>query len=59
MPGELSVRQWQERYRAGAFDGKDAAVQREAGWWNWNCREDAVAGRLKRIAPVIMGSSPR
>lgn len=55
MPGELSVRQWQDRYRAGAFDGKSAAVQREAGWWNWNCREDAVAGRLKRIAPVIMG----
>ena len=52
---ELSVRQWQEQYRAGAFDSKDTAVQREAGWWSWHCREDAVAGRLKRIAPVVMG----
>ena len=55
MPDEMSVRQWQEQFRAGAFDSKDTAVQREAGWWNWHCREDAVAGRLKRIAPAIMG----
>lgn len=51
----MSVRQWQEQYRAGAFRGKEVAVQREAGWWNWHCRDDALAGRLARIAPVIMG----
>ena len=55
MPNEISIRQWQERYQAGAFDSKDTAVQRETGWWDWHCREDAVAGRLKRIAPAIMG----
>ena len=55
MPDRLSVRQWQEQFRTGAFDSRDTAVQREAGWWNWHCREDALAGRLKRIAPVIMG----
>lgn len=55
MPDELSVRQWQERYRTGAFNSRDTAVQREAGWWNWCCRDDALAGRLARIAPVIMG----
>lgn len=55
MRDEISVRQWQEQFRAGAFDSKDNAVQREAGWWHWCCREDAVAGRLKRIAPVVMG----
>lgn len=55
MPDRLSVRQWQEQFRTGAFDSRDTAVQREAGWWNWHYREDALAGRLKRIAPVIMG----
>lgn len=55
MPNELSVRQWQERYRAGAFNSRDTAAQRGAGWWNWCCRDDALAGRLARIAPVIMG----
>lgn len=55
IPDMLSVRQWQEQYRAGTFNSKEAAVQREAGWWHWCCREDAVAGRLKRIAPVVTG----
>ena len=55
MPDGLSVRQWQERFRAGAFDSRDTTVQREAGWWNWYCRDDALAGRLKQIAPVVMG----
>ena len=55
MPDELSVRQWQELYRAGAFDSKDTDVQREAGWWDWHCRCDALAGRLKKIAPVVTG----
>jgi len=52
---ELSVRQWQERYQAGAFDSKDMDVQRQAGWWDWSCHFDALAGRLKRIAPVVTG----
>ena len=42
MPDELSVRQWQERFRAGVFDSRETAVQREAGWWNWHCRDDAL-----------------
>lgn len=52
---ELSVRQWQEQYRTGAFASKDTAVQRAAGWWDWHCRYDALAGRLKKIAPVVTG----
>ena len=55
MLSGYSVRQWQKQYQAGAFDSKDAAVQREAGWWRWHCRDDVVANRLKRIAPVVMG----
>ncbi len=51
----ISVRQWQVLYRAGAFASKNRAVQIEAGWYDWFCRDDALAGRLKRIAPVVMG----
>lgn len=51
---EITVRQWQENYRTGAYRSKDVDIQRGAGWWNWNCRNDALAGRLRLIAPVIM-----
>jgi len=50
---ELSVRQWQERYQAGAFDSKDLDIQYQAGWWDWSCHCDDLAGRLKQIAPVV------
>lgn len=53
-PAEISIRQWQENYRAGIYRDKDVNIQQAAGWWRWNCRDDALAGRLKLIAPLVM-----
>lgn len=50
----MSVREWQEAYRAGEFDSKDVKVQIQAGWHDWWCRDDALAGHLKKIAPVVL-----
>lgn len=55
MRNEISVRQWQERFRAGAFSARDTATQCAAGWYDWFCQDEALAGRLKKIAPVVMG----
>lgn len=55
MREEISVRQWQEKFRAGAFDRKDIYTQCEAGWYDWFCRDEALANRLKKIAKVVMG----
>ena len=55
MPDELSVRQWQEKFRAGAFSTPDRYTQCEAGWYDWFCRDEALAGRLKKIGRVVMG----
>ena len=52
---EMSVRTWQERFRAGDFSSRDRAVQCEAGWYDWFCRDDALAGRLKKISGVVLG----
>ena len=55
MSKNISVRQWQTLYRMGAFNGKDRFVQIEAGWYDWFCRDEFLAGRLKKIAPVVLG----
>ncbi len=55
MPDELSVRQWQEQFRAGAFNRQDIYTQCRAGWYDWFCQDRALAGRLKKIGKVVMG----
>lgn len=55
MTDELSVCQWQEQFRAGAFNAGDIYTQCRAGWYDWFCQDEALAGRLKKIARVVMG----
>ena len=55
MRDEISVRQWQEKFRAGGFDSPDVATQCRAGWYDWFCQDRALAGRLKKIGKVVMG----
>ena len=52
---EMSVRQWQERFRTGDFSSRDRSVQCEAGWYDWFCRDEALAGRLKKLSGVVLG----
>lgn len=55
MSDEISVRQWQEQFRAGAFSAKDTATQCAAGWFDWFCQDEALAGRLEKIGGVVIG----
>ena len=52
---EMSVREWQARFRAGDFSSRDRAVQCEAGWYDWFCRDEYLAGRLKKLSSVVLG----
>lgn len=55
MKERISVREWQELYRNGAFQSSDFETQVRAGWYDWFCCTDALADRLKEIAPIVVG----
>lgn len=50
-----TVREWQEKFRAGAFENKHYTTRIYAGWHDWFCSDSALAGRLKQIGKVVMG----
>ena len=51
----LSVRQWQEKYQAGAFNAADRYTQCKSGWYDWSCQDHALVERMKKISKVVMG----
>ena len=55
MSEMLSVRQWQDLFRSGAFQDRSRETQIRAGWYDWFCADSALAGRLQRIGRVVMG----
>ena len=55
MKDHISVREWQEKFRAGEFESKELDVQVKAGWYDWSCRDGSLAGRLKQLGKVVTG----
>lgn len=55
MEERISIREWQKRYRSGAFNSNERFVQCEAGWYDWFCRDEGLSGRLKQLVPLILG----
>lgn len=54
----ISVRQWQEKFRSGAFSSHNCAVQCEAGWYDWFCGDiDSLQSAYrKRLGQRLMSS---
>ena len=59
MREEISVRQWQEQFKAGFYDSPDIHTQCGAGWYDWFCQDKASQFRhhLWHIR-IRIGSTP-
>ena len=55
MGENISVRQWQENFQAGAYHSSDFATQCKAGWYDWFCEDNELASRLNELAEVVTG----
>ena len=50
---KITVREWLNNYKNGEYNNGDRNTMCKAGWWDWFCSDEALLGRLHKIASVI------
>jgi len=50
---EITLREWQEKFKEGAFDAPDFRTQCNAGWYDWFCADSSLANKTKRLGKIV------
>lgn len=50
---ETTLRQWQENWNVGLYNGTERQDMRKAGWYDWFCPDNELPRRLRKMAKVV------
>lgn len=53
MEKNINVKEWQEAFKIGLYDGPSRKTQIDAGWYDWFCRDSSLAGKTKRMGSIV------
>jgi hypothetical protein len=50
---EMSIKTFVERFKRGDFNHSSRRIQCEAGWYDWFCKDSALAGKTKKLGAKV------
>lgn len=61
MDNEITIQEFVKRFNNGEFDSHDRRTQCNAGWYDWWCKDNALARKTKTLGKKVeaIADSPR
>lgn len=50
---EMNIKTFVERFKRGDFNYSSRETQCEAGWYDWFCKDTALAGKTKKLGAKV------
>ena len=50
---EMSIKTFTERFKRGDFNYSSTIIQCDAGWYDWFCKDYALAGKTKKLGAKV------
>jgi len=54
MENQISITTWVGKFLKGEFDAKDRDTQCDAGWYDWFCKDTALAGKTDVLGRKLL-----
>lgn len=50
---DIPIREWVKKFDAGEFNAPDFKTQCEAGWYDWFCKDSALARKTQKLGRYL------
>ncbi len=54
MSDQISLKEWVENFKSGAYSSPDVSTQIAAGWYDWFCKDTSLARKTQNLAPKVV-----